>query len=842
MRSPLARAAAVSATIAKVAKVAKVATLATAVTLFSPVATAAGRAGERSAPAAAIAPRLPVVPPASVGMSAERLARIDVPVAAAIARQDVPGAVVLVGRNGSVVFRKAYGRRAIVPAPEAMTDDTVFDMASLTKPLATAISVMTLVERGLVRLADPVVKLLPAFGAGGGLRETVTVEELLTHRAGLAPDDPMSLYLGTPSEIFARKYREPLVSAPGSRFSYSDAGYETLGELVAKVTGESLDRYAERAVFGPLGMTETEFRPGGKGRLPVSRIAPTELLDGVPLRGVVHDPRARALGGVAGHAGLFSTADDVARFAQALLAGGKGVLSPAGVAAMTRPRAWGDADVRALGWDVSSHFSSNRGDLFPLGSWGHTGWTGTSLWVDPVTGVFVVVLTNRDHPDARGNAIPLRGEVASIAASAVTDVTPAALVHASEPLEAIVAAAIASVRAAPHPAPAPPPPTFDVKAGIDVLEAGGFAQVAGKRIGLLTNQTGRTRDGRPDASVLTSEAARKAGVTLVRLFSPEHGPGGALDEKVPDGTDAATGLPVVSLYGEKRRPAPEDLAGLDAVVVDLQDAGCRFYTYLTTLGYLLEEAEKANVAVVVLDRPDPIGAVSPEGPLADADRLSFTAYHPIPIRTSMTIGELARLFADARAPKAALTVVPMQGYRRSLFYDETGLAWVNPSPNLRSVTEALLYPGVALLEPTNVSVGRGTDAPFELVGAPFIDGVRLARTLNQRGIGGVRFAPVDFVPSSSTHAGKTCHGIRIAVTDRKAVRPVALGLEIATALRDLEGAGWDQTRFGDLLANASSLARFQRGDSASQILSGSVAAVMEFELRRARYLLYPEEP
>ena len=402
MRSPLARAAALMATVATVATVA---------TLFPSVATAAGKPGERGAPAAA-APRLPVVPPGSVGMSAARLARIDVPVAAAIARQEVPGAVVLVGRNGSVVFRKAYGRRAIVPAPEAMTVDTVFDMASLTKPLATAISVMTLVERGLVRLADPVVKLLPAFGAGGGLRDTVTVEELLTHRGGLAPDDPMSLYLGTPSEIFARKYREPLVSAPGSRFSYSDAGYEALGELVAKVTGESLDRYAAKAVFGPLGMTETEFRPGGKGKLPVSRIAPTELLDGVPLRGVVHDPRARALGGVAGHAGLFSTADDVARFAQALLAGGKGVLSPAGVAAMTRPRAWGDADVRALGWDVSSHFSSNRGDLFPLGSWGHTGWTGTSLWVDPVTGVYVVVLTNRDHPDARGNAIPLRGEIA----------------------------------------------------------------------------------------------------------------------------------------------------------------------------------------------------------------------------------------------------------------------------------------------------------------------------------------------------------------------------------------------------------------------------------------------
>ncbi len=785
---------------------------------------------------------LPLATPAAAGMSAERLARIDAVVRESIGRKECPGVVLLVGRRGKVVFRKAWGDRAVVPGVEPMTVDTVFDMASLTKPVATATSVMVLVEEGKLRLADRVAKILPEFAAGGGARDQVTVEELLTHRAGLAADDPMSLYVGTPKEIFERKYRQPLVNPPGSRFVYSDAGYEVLGELVRTVSGRPLDEFARTRVFVPFGMAETEFRPKGEGALPLSRIAPTEKIAGEVRRGAVHDPRAYALGGVAGHAGLFSTADDLARYAIAMLNGGAPVLSPAAVAAMTRPRSYSDGDLRALGWDVATSYSSNRGDLFPAGSYGHTGWTGTSLWIDPVTRTFVVLLTNRNHPDESGNVVPLRGKVASIVASAITDVTADDLRQASERVAVLAAAGRGSAaRGAPPARPATPRVVGQVRPGVDVLEDESFRPIAGLRVALLTNQTGLTRDGRSTIDVLASEKARKAGVSLVRLFSPEHGIRGSLDEKVPDSVDGRTELPVRSLYGdtpESRRPAPGDLAGLDAVVVDIQDAGARFYTYLATVGYLMEEAAKVRVKVVVLDRPDPITAERPQGPLADPDALSFTAYHPIPVRTGMTIGELSLLFNAERKIGAELSVVTMANYARDLWYDETGLPWTNPSPNLRSMAGAALYPGVGLLEVTNVSVGRGTDAPFEIVGAPWMDGPRMAATLNARNLPAVRFTPVRFTPMSSVYKGEACSGVRITLVDRKGLDAVALGIHFMTALRDLHPKEWETKNANRLLVSGAAMTRFGRGETAGEIVSGWTASLMEFERRREAYLLY----
>jgi uncharacterized protein YbbC (DUF1343 family)/CubicO group peptidase (beta-lactamase class C family) len=807
--------------------------------------------------AVAAARPLALAPPASAGMSGERLSHLDAAIAGSIARKECPGAVVLVGRHGKVVYRKAYGNRAVAPAVEPMSLDTVFDMASVTKVVATTTSVMTLVEDGKIRLQDRVAKFIPEFASGGGARDQVTIEELLTHRAGLVPDDPMALYTGTRKEIFERKYRQPLANPPGARFVYSDVGFEVLGELVERVSGLPLDEYAKKHVFEPLGMKDTGFLPLSSPSknllLSPSRIAPTERINGVVRRGAVHDPRAYALGGVAGHAGLFSTVGDLALFCAAMLKGGGGVLSPAGVASMWRPRFYGDGVLRGIGWDVGSSFSSNRGDLFPLGSVGHTGWTGTSIWIDRATDTFVVLLTNRNHPDESGNVVALRGEVASIVASAITDVPSKALAEASATVAAL--AAIGSARAPSQNSPAPVARSSNgkeaaaaparvvgqVRPGIDTLEEKSFDAIKGLKVALLTNHTGLTRDGRSTIDVLSSEKARAAGVTLSKLFSPEHGIRGALDEKVSDSTDEKTGLPVRSLYGdtpESRRPRPEDLAGLDAVVVDLQDAGCRFYTYLTTLGNVLEEAARAHVKVVVLDRPDPIRADAMEGPPADLDALSFVAYHAIPIRTGMTIGELAGLFNAERKIGADLTVVKMAGYSRDLWYDETGLPWVNPSPNLRSVTEAALYPGIGLLETTNVSVGRGTDTPFEQFGAPWMDGPRVAATLNARGIAGVRFTPVTFTPSSSVFRGERCSGVRITLVSRDALNAVALGFHAATALRDLHPKEWKADRFNRLLVNAAALARFTRGETAGEITGAWAAGAMEFEAIRAKYLLY----
>jgi uncharacterized protein YbbC (DUF1343 family) len=735
-----------------------------------------------------------------------------------------------------------------------MTLDTVFDLASLTKVVATTTSVMTLVESGKIRLQDRVARLIPEFVSGGGERDQVTIEELLTHRAGLAADDPMALYFGTAQEIFERKYRQPLVAAPGSRFLYSDAGFEVLGELVRRVSSLPLDEYAARHVFEPLGMKDTGFRPIGKPAVvPASRVAPTEKINGQIRRGEVHDPRAYALGGVAGHAGLFATAGDLAKFCSAMLKGGGGVLSPAGVASTMRPRFYGDGNLRGLGWDIGTSFSSNRGDLFPLGSVGHTGWTGPSMWLDPATDTFVILLTNRNHPDESGNVIPLRGKVATIVASAITDVKPEELRMASEWTALLAATGLA--RAPSQNLPAPSAPSSNereraaaparivgqVRPGIDTLEENSFGAIARMRVALLTNRTGMTRDGRSTIDVLASEKAKAAGVMLVRLFSPEHGIRGALDEKVSDSVDEKTGLPVRSLYGdtpESRRPSAGDLAGIDAVVVDLQDAGCRFYTYLASMGYVLEEAAKARVRVFVLDRPNPIRADVVEGPPADDDALSFVAYHSVPIRTGMTIGELATLYDAEKKIGADLTVVKMTGYARDLWYDETGLIWVDPSPNLRSVTEAALYPGIGILETTNVSVGRGTDSPFEVFGAPWMDGPRVAATLNARGIAGVRFTPIRFKPASSVFKDEICSGVRITLVGRQALNAVALGLHVATALRDLHPKEWNAEKLNRLLVSRAALTRFQRGETAGEITGAWAAGAMEFEKRRAAYLLY----
>lgn len=761
-------------------------------------------------------------------LAPERLDRIDRVVREAIARKELPGAVVLVGRGDATPFRRAYGQRALEPRAEPMTPDTVFDVASLTKPVATATSVMILVEEGRLRLADPVIRHLPEFGAPETDRAKVTIEQLLTHRAGFVADDPLDLYTGSPEEIFARKYRQPLEAPPGSRFRYSDVGYEVLGEVVRRVSGKTLDAFASERIFKPLGMKDTHFRPLGVREFPIppARIAPTDRREDRWLRGEVHDPRAFALGGVAGHAGLFSTADDLARYCRMILAGGKlgnaRILSPLGVEAMTRPRYYGDDSLRALGWDVASAYSSNRGDLFPPGSIGHTGFTGTSIWIDPASRTFVVFLSNRLHPDGKGDVTPLRGIVANLAAAAIVD----------------------DVRPAARKLAAKVPILRDVRTGLDVLIEDGFRPLAGKKIGLVTNVTGKSRDGRTTVQVLRSEAARKAGVELTLLFAPEHGLEAKLEGALADAMDPASGIRVRSLYGEgaDRRPRPEDLARVQAVVFDIQDVGVRFYTYLTTLGYLLEEAAKAKVPVVVLDRPNPINGVDVEGPLADADSYSFTAYHAIPVRTGMTIGELARLFNAERKIGADLTVVPMRGWSRDLWYDETGLEWVNPSPNMRSLTAATLYPGVGLLEMTNVSVGRGTDTPFEILGAPWMDGPKLARVLTARNIPGVRFTPIRFTPTAAVHSGQSCGGIRFTVVDREALRPVTLGIELALALRDLHPADWDRKNLNRLLVNRAAADRLEKGEPADRIVASWAEASKEFSQIRTKYLLYPAAP
>jgi uncharacterized protein YbbC (DUF1343 family)/CubicO group peptidase (beta-lactamase class C family) len=778
------------------------------------------------------------------GADAALATRVHAVVDEAIAAQQLPGAVVVVGHGDRIVVREAIGARATQPAREAMSLDTVFDAASLTKVVATTTSIMQLVEEGRLRLADPVSRYVPGFERYG--KRDITVRHLLTHSSGLRPDVDLADPWSGSDRALALIVEEVPVARPDERVIYSDINFELLGRIVERISGLPLDRYARERIFAPLGMRDTGFKPAAAL---VPRIAPTERCPpGEPcvpgaagasappmLRGVVHDPTARRMGGVAGHAGMFTTADDLARFARMLLGqgtlDGTRILSPLTVARMIAPSTpAGEPNVRGLGWDLDSSFSSNRGDLFPLGSFGHTGFTGTSLWIDPATRTYVVVLANRVHPEGKGDATPLRARLATIVAAATADAAPEAAYAPRPPKPA--------PRTVPPPArSAEPAPRAPIQTGIDVLRAEGFARLAGAKVALLTNHTGIARDGTSTIDLL--HAAKN--LTLVALLSPEHGIRGTLDEKVPSGTDEKTGLAIHSLYGETRRPTEAMLKGVDTIVVDLQDIGVRFYTYASTMGLVLEEAARRGLAVVVLDRPNPIDGWRIEGPTTDEAVLGFTSYLRMPIRHGLTIGELAQLFNGERKIGAKLSVVRMPRWRRDWWFDDTGAPWVNPSPNMRSLTQASLYPGIGAIESSNISVGRGTDTPFEQIGAPWIDGLALAAALNDRGIPGLRAYPVRFTPTSSVHAGQACGGVSFIVTDREAFRPTRLGVEVASALTRLYPGHYRLKPDDRLIGSRSTTARVAAGEDPAAIVAAWAADEAKWRLLRAKYLIYTPE-
>jgi uncharacterized protein YbbC (DUF1343 family) len=386
---------------------------------------------------------------------------------------------------------------------------------------------------------------------------------------------------------------------------------------------------------------------------------------------------------------------------------------------------------------------------------------------------------------------------------------------------------------APRPNSSSPAPGR-VKTGVDILEEQEFAPLRGKRVGLITNQTGVDAQGRRTIDVL----AHAPGLKLVALFSPEHGLLGRADAPVGDATDAATGLPVYSLYGATRRPTDAMLQNVDALVFDMQDAGVRFYTYVTTMAYCMEEATKHHIPFFVLDRPDPLGGEVIEGPVLDADRTSFTGYFPLPVRYAMTLGELARLFNAENRIGADLHVVAMRGWRRRDSYDRIGLAWIPPSPNLRTLDAALLYPGIEILQAGGVSVGRGTDAPFELAGAPWIAADDLAAALTRRRIPGVGFTAATFVPNQDAYAGQPCHGVRVRVTSRGSLRPMRVGLEMAAALQRMYPEHFQLAQIVELLGSRAAVERIGRGDTPVQIIAGWSAELGRFRRMRARYLLY----
>ena len=650
----------------------------------------------------------------------------------------------------------------------------------------------------------------------------------MTHTSGLRPDiETKSDWHGQKNAI-QTACEEKLQSTPGAVFRYSDINFFLLGEIVQRVSKIPLEEFVEREIFRPLKMVDTGYLPP-KSKL--ARIAPTEEVNGKARRGVVHDPTARHMGGVAGHAGLFITAADLARYARMLLnlgeLDGTRIFKAETVKLMTSVQTPESLSARrGLGWDIDSGYSGPRGKHFPLGSFGHTGWTGASIWLDPFSQSFLIFLSNRNHPNEQGSVGGLRAELGTLAAEAISDFNFAGVPGALEPRATEEANVSSKSEASQHLRQA------HVLNGIDALVKNHFAPLKGKRIGLITNHTGHDRNRQPTIDLLKNAP----GVTLAALFSPEHGIRGVVNEAIADSTDEKTGLPIFSLYGKTHKPTLEQLQGLDALVFDIQDVGCRFYTYTTTMGLCMEAAAQAGLKYFVLDRVNPINGVMIDGPVL-TEPPSFVGFHPVPLRYGMTIGEEAMMYNAERHYNADLTVIEVEGWSRDMWFDQTGLPWTNPSPNLRNLTEATLYPGVGLLE-SALSVGRGTDTPFEVIGAPFIEDVRLAHELNRAGLPGVRFVPIQFTPTDSVHNGQLCRGVYMLVSDRDACNAVDLGLLIAKTLCRWYPKQFDVDKIQHLLSHAETLASIKADKSLSEIHALWKTERDEFLKRREKYLIY----
>jgi SSS family transporter len=920
----------------------------------------------------------------------------------AIAAHKLPGAVVGIGHNGKIVFHHAYGNRKLAGEPgpqgelaaEPMTEDTIFDMASLTKDLATATGIMQLYEAGkITAFDDPLEKYLPDFNAThDATRSKVTLRMLLTHFSGEAPDvdlrDAWGLATPDHAEGIRRALTTPLHGAPGATFVYSDINFILLGALIEKLSGQPEDVYATEHIFQPLGMRHTRYLPIGKAcgehiitgaaiALPpnahhegpdgpctgdqwlaaqwIESIAPTAHDDESKthpelnpdfdhlLRATVHDPSTRRMGGVAGHAGVFSNANDVSLYASALLekllhntgpfplkqstlqlmtqpeepgrtpgdlaaanaaaqraiaAGEKNTASP--LLASSYPAIKGK-DLRGFGWDIDTAFSKPRGRIFPIGSFGHTGFTGTTLWMDPSSDTYVVLLANAIHPRGNPPISTLRGEVATAAAQALgLDKSPAlkgvGFSPSMNPPEKNGALA----------------PEGKTLTGIDVLESTHFAALEGlHHIAVLTNQNGLDSQGKRTIDILASLTANNQQLTTI--FTPEHGLSGVMDQsKVASTTDPTTHLTVISLYGPKdsdKRPSHEQLKELDAVVIDLQDAGVHFWTYESVLGYMLEAGAREQtefhhpLQIVVLDRPNPVGGLAVQGPIVDPGRESYVAYTQVPVRHGLTFGELARYIVASKHLDAKLTVVTMQNWKRSMFWADTGLPWINPSPNLRSPAAAILYPAIGLIEFSNISVGRGTAHPFSFFGAGVASpqkpaatdsgikaGVTLPSTsaqnttaqlttdtratapqsatatvtlplhgaqpashswfhadevameLNARHIPGVTFTPTrEAISEDANHYpfhGQTIEAVRVNATDPVALDTPELGVEILSVLHRLYPAQFNLERDMPLIANRATVDAIARGDDPRTIAATWQPALAQFKAACAPILFY----
>ncbi|HOE65393.1 MAG TPA: DUF1343 domain-containing protein [Candidatus Hydrogenedentes bacterium] len=709
-----------------------------------------------------------------------------------------PGAAAYVGNRSETIFYEAMGHRALEPSALPTQKETLYDLASMTKAVATATAVMLLCEDGAIDLDQPVNEIvpIPAF-------RRFTVRRLLTHTSGLTVGRPLYKTASTLNEMLQVYAAMDLEYAPGSRRRYSDAGFMILGKVVELAAHDSLDAFCRKRIFDPLGMDHTTFNPPAAW---AEQCAATERCPWRKkiMQGQVHDENAYAAGGVAGHAGLFSTAEDLARFCRAWMNG-----NIVKEKTYTEALRVGQVPVypwQGLGWDLDPWRDTTMGYLPSRRAFGHVGWTGTSLWADAETGLFAILLSNTCHPSraARDN----------------------------ETLRRVFYDAVAKAFY---------PGRSNAHTGLDRLVRDGFKPVRGKRIALLTNLAAVDQLGRPALDALRLDET----VRLQRVFTPEHGLRGHAEagETVLSEKGA---VPIISLYGGKDRPTHSELQDLDAVLVDLPDIGARYYTYLATMRACLEACADAGAPVLVLDRPNPIGGAILEGPMPQRTD-SPVCSAEVPVRHGMTLGELAR-FLEAgplRGKGLTLDVMAVDGWPRALLFEACSLPWSAPSPNMPTPETALAYVGACLFEGTNLNEGRGTDTPFQLIGAPWLDAGGTIAEIAPEETAGCALEATVYTPRSIAgkaakprHRDKECRGIRLRVTDPSAFRPFTTALALIVAIRKRHAGDFAWQPLFDKLAGSDDLRRrIEAGETASSIVARYADALQAFDAARPK--LYP---
>ena len=706
-----------------------------------------------------------------------------------------PGAAGYVGDLKRTFLFDAFGARALVPIKQPAAKDTLYDLASLTKVVATTTAVLLLRDDGMIDLDAPVSTYVPI-----PVFQSFTVRHLLTHTSGMAEEKPIYKEVSSLDEIMQRYAMLPFRSEPGTRRQYSDVGFMILGRIVELVARDSLDAFCRKRIFSPLRMESTTFNPPSDW---ADRCAATEQCAwrNRVIRGEVHDENACAVGGVAGHAGLFSTAGDLARFCRELLKGN--LLSPRTLDEMTCAGQVPSWPWQGLGWQLDPWSSKDIGFLRARTAFGHSGWTGTALWMDRNTGLSAILLGNTCHPSRNDRDTPA---FRRIFYSAVSD--------------------------AFYPA------STSVHTGLDRLVREDFDRLRGRRVAVLTHHAAVDQFGRHIFEVFKLAPD----VDLRIVYSPEHGLRGQAEAGAKVVSEART-VPVISLYGDRKRPSRSELGQVDVLVVDLQDVGSRYYTYVATMRDCLAACAESGTPVLILDRPNPVGGLTLEGPIADRGDFPV-CWGRVPVRHGMTLGELAEFFRDHEFKASGLdvSVSRLDNWRPGRLFDQCALPWVPPSPNIPTPETTLLYVGTCLFEGTNLNEGRGTGTPFQVVGAPWLDADGIINAIRSSERAGCKLAPVTYTPKSmpgkATHPryqDQVCNGIRIKLERPEAARPftLALALLVAIAQRHQDALEWGPSF--DVLAGSTNLReRIQRGDSALEIVGGFGAGLKAFDEQRPK--------